>query len=162
SPPVPEAAAQMLRDEQDVQVFDASENDLAEISANVRISEDIIMRLDAIIASGDRTAIYPTLAARRSRIAAIEDDLITIRSQLAATRREIALGKDLSSIGDQQIVQARALRLQVRAAEDAEQRALSSHGHGSPALDRAARIALQLDAVDQQIDQSIARRLEEI
>jgi hypothetical protein len=265
SPPVPEAAATMLRDEPDVQVFDASENDLAEITANIRASEDIIVRLELIIASGDRTAIYPTLAARRSRIATIQDDLITIRSQLAdqtndgspetqqrrgliaqysalgqpeqayqqrvstaqegfdaledqaleiagaidssqaiavslrkwgneaqpplsddkkthlnseldaaakeaqsiedelnGARREIALGKDLASLGDQQIMQARAMRVQVRAAEDAEQRALSSRGHGSAALDRAARIALQLEGIDQQIDRAIAQRLEEI
>jgi hypothetical protein len=83
SPPVPEAAAQMLRDEPNVQVFDDSENDLAEIQANLDESAATIARLDAIIASGDRTVIYPALSGRRARIASIQDDLITIRSQLA-------------------------------------------------------------------------------
>jgi TolA-binding protein len=267
SPPVPEAAAQMLRDEPDVQVFDAVEGDLSEISANIQASEDIIARLDAIIASGDRTAIYPNLAARRSRIAAMQDDLIQIRSQLAdqqnsgsaesaqrkalvqqyimagapeqayalrlttsqegydaldqqaieisgaidssqaiavslrkweteaqpplalsgdkkdhletelnaaakeaqaiedelaATRREISLGKDLAGLGDQQLVAARGQRAQVRAAEDAESRSLSAGGRVSPALDRAARLAFQLDGIDQQIDRTIAQGLEQI
>ena len=265
SPPVPEAAAQMLHDEPDVQVFDSAENDLSEITANIRESEDIIARLELIIQSGDHTGIYPGLSSRRSRIAQIQDDLITIRSQLAdqlneggaesqqrralvqqyaalgqpeqaytqrlsqaqegydaldaqaidiagaidsaqavavslrkyetdavpamaddkrthldseldaagreaqeiedelhAVQREISLGKDLAGLGDQQIAQARTMRAQVRAAEDAEQRAISSHGRGSPALDRAARLTLQLDALDQQIDQSITAGLEHI
>jgi hypothetical protein len=262
SPPVPEAAVTMLREEPDVQVFDAAENDLGEIAANIRTSEDVIVRLELIIQSGDRTAIYPTLSARRQRIAQIQDDLIQIRSQLAdqagsadgqrralvqqyaafgqpeqaytqrlaqaqdgydqldeqageisgaidssqaiavslrkwendakppltddkkshmhteldaaakeaqaiedelsAVRREISLGKDLAGVGDQQIVQARGMRAQVRAAEDNEQRSLSSSGRVPADLDRAAKLAFQLDGLDAQIDRSIQQGLEAI
>ncbi|MGE5180446.1 MAG: tetratricopeptide repeat protein [Acidobacteriota bacterium] len=263
--PVPEAAVQMLRDEPNVQVFDSSEDDLSQIQADIRDSEEIIARLDAIIASGDRTAIYPAIAARRSRIAQIQDDLIAIRAQLAdqqndnggetatrrqlaqqyaalgnpeqaytqrvsqaqdgydgldatateiagaidsaqatavalrkwaneakppmaddakqklgqglddaakeaqaiedelaGLRREIALGKDLATLGDDQIKQARTMRKQVQAAEDAEQRALASRGRSSPALDRAARLALSLDQLDQTLDAAVAQGLEQI
>ena len=263
--PVPEAAVEMLRDEPNVQVFDSAEDDLSQIHADINESEETIARLDAIIASGDRTAIYPALSARRARIAQIQDDLISIRSQLAdqqndngpetanrrqlaqqygalgnpeqsytqrvataqegydgfdatateisgaldsaqatavalrmweqqgkppmdaaaktkldqglddaakeaqsiedelvGLRREIALGKDLSALGDAQIQQARALRKQVQAAEDNEQRALAGHGRSSQALDRAARLALSLDQLDQTLDASIAQGLEQI
>jgi TolA-binding protein len=265
SAPVPEGAAQMLRDEPDVQVFDSAEQDLAEVTAIIHSSETIIAKLDAIVAANDHNGIYPALSARRSRIAQIQDDLIGIRArladqqndntgdtslrrqlvaqyvalgnpeqaytqrltalqdgfdkldeeateiegaiytaqatavalrkwsieaqppmaddkkahlnqslddaakeagaiedELAGIRREVTLGHDLSGIGDAQIAQARALRQQVQNAEDNEARSLSSRGRSSQAIDRAARLAMQLAALDQQIDASIGQGLAQI
>ncbi len=81
--PIPDAAAAWLRDEPEVQRIVGAETDLGEISANLVASEDTINRLEGVLASGDRTTVYPQLAARRHRIASIQDDLLNVRSELA-------------------------------------------------------------------------------
>ena len=87
--PIPEAAVQYLRDEPEVQRVVAIETDLGEIKANIAEAEATIARLDGVLAAGDKTAVYPALASRRSRIGAIQDDLIKIRNDLA--EQELAL-----------------------------------------------------------------------
>lgn len=81
--PIPEAAAQFLRDEPEVQRVVSVEIDLGEVEANIAQSEAIIARLDGVLKVGDRTAVYPALQSRRSRIGQIQDDLIKMRSELA-------------------------------------------------------------------------------
>ncbi|MEJ7596883.1 MAG: tetratricopeptide repeat protein [Kofleriaceae bacterium] len=81
--PLPEAAAQYLRDEPEVQRIVSVEVDLGEVETNIQQSESIIARLEGVLAAGDRTAVYPALSSRRSRIGMIQDDLIKIRSDLA-------------------------------------------------------------------------------
>ncbi|MBA3820802.1 MAG: tetratricopeptide repeat protein, partial [Deltaproteobacteria bacterium] len=81
--PIPEAAAQYLRDVPEVQRAVAVEQDLGEIENNIRQSEATIARLEGVLAANDRTAVYPALATRRARIGQIQDELITIRSTLA-------------------------------------------------------------------------------
>ena len=83
TPPIPDAAAQWLRDQPDVQRVVGVETDLGEIYSNIVASEDIINRLQAVLATGDRMTVYPKLASRRHRIAAIQDDLIKMRGALA-------------------------------------------------------------------------------
>lgn len=83
STPLPDAAAQALRDQPEVQQIVIIETDLGSVKSDIAESESIIGRLEGVIASGDRTTVFPQLAARRLRIAAIEDDLIAIRNQLA-------------------------------------------------------------------------------
>ncbi|MEO8554150.1 MAG: hypothetical protein ABI678_29445, partial [Kofleriaceae bacterium] len=56
---------------------------LGEIYANIVASEDIINRLEGVLATGDRTTVYPKLASRRHRIAQIQDDLVKVRGDLA-------------------------------------------------------------------------------
>ncbi len=81
--PMPEAAAQYLRDEPEVQRIVSVEVDLGEIESNIALSEQVIERLEGVLSAGDRTAVYPQLASRRSRIGQIQDDLIKIRNGLA-------------------------------------------------------------------------------
>jgi TolA-binding protein len=75
--PIPEAAAQYLREVPEV------ENDLGDVETNLRQSEATIARLEGVLAAKDRTAVYPALASRRARIGEIQDGLITLRNQIA-------------------------------------------------------------------------------
>ena len=81
--PIPEAAAQWLREEPEVQRVVAVEHDLAQVADHIRDSEAAIERLQSALATGDRLMLYPALSARRMRIAAIQHDLVNIRNQLA-------------------------------------------------------------------------------
>jgi hypothetical protein len=87
--PMPEAAIQYLRDEPEIQRVVAVEADLGEITTNISQTEVTIARLEGVIGAGDRSAVYPALAIRRSRLGAISDDVIKIRGQLAD--QELAL-----------------------------------------------------------------------
>ena len=244
--PIPEAAAQWLRDEPEVQRFVGIESDLGSVQANLTATQSLIDRLNAVIAAKDHSELYPALASRRARVEAIQQDLVKLRDQihqqagvaspertaldaqytalgnseqaftdrvtnahggfdkldeqtteidqaisaseamavamrkyasdqlpadqrasiqqqldeagkeaqaiedeLAATRREIVLGKDLATIPDDQITQARALRRQLTAAQDNEARSLTNNDLAQ----RAMRLADQLD----QTDATIAR-----
>lgn len=82
SAPIPEAAAQWLRDEPEVQRVVNVESDLAIIQRSLDEAEATIVRLEGVIATGDRLSLYPALSSRRMRIAAIQHDLIGIRAQL--------------------------------------------------------------------------------
>ena len=81
--PIPEAAAQWLRDEPEVQRIVSVERDLGDTKSDIETSEEIIGRLEGVLAAGDRTTVYPLLASRRARIASMQDDLIKIRNDLA-------------------------------------------------------------------------------
>lgn len=265
SAPIPEAAAQWLREQPEVHRVVSVETDLGQIQSNLADSEAIIERLEGVLRSGDRLTLYPALSSRRMRIAAIEHALIKMRidmaeqqirgganggqatetrralaaqyqalgdpeaayadrtnatrgefdtidrstaevqgaimstqaisvalrkyaldvdlsadqkatmqkelddaalearaieDELAEVRRELVLGKDLSGVGDTDLLAARELRARLRAAQDAEQRAL---GNRAPALgDRAMRIAGALDALDQTIDRLVGEGIDEI
>jgi tetratricopeptide (TPR) repeat protein len=107
SAPIPDAAAQWLRDQPDVQRVVGVETDLGETYSNIVASEEIINRLEGVLATGDRTTVYPKLASRRHRIAAIQDDLIKIRSALADEQLSL-----VTSSGD--LAQASATRKQLQ------------------------------------------------
>ncbi len=79
TPPVPEAAAQYLRNEPEVQRVVAVQTDLNEVETIIANAEQVISRLEAVLAVGDKTALYPALQSRRDRLGAIQDDLIKIR-----------------------------------------------------------------------------------
>jgi hypothetical protein len=81
--PIPEAAAQYLREEPEVQRVVAIETDLGDVESNILQSEAMIARLEGVLAANDRTAVYPALQARRSRIGQIQDDLIKLRADVA-------------------------------------------------------------------------------
>jgi len=107
SAPIPDAAAQWLREQPEVQRVVGVETDLGEIYSNIVESETIINRLEGVLATGDRTTVYPKLASRRHRIAAIQDDLVRLRSELAD--QEVSL---VSSSAD--LAQATATRKQLQ------------------------------------------------
>jgi tetratricopeptide (TPR) repeat protein len=81
--PVPDAAAQYLRDEPEVQRVVNVEMDLHEIETNIQQAEGVLARLEGVVAAGDRTTVYPALQNRRARIGAIQDDLMKIRAELS-------------------------------------------------------------------------------
>ncbi len=81
--PVPDAAAQYLREEPEVQRIVDVEIDLQEIETNILQAEAVLSRLDGVVAAGDRTTVYPALQNRRARIGAIQDDLMKIRAELS-------------------------------------------------------------------------------
>jgi hypothetical protein len=264
--PIPEAAAQWLREEPEVQRVVSVESDLADIQRNIDEASQTISRLEGVLATGDRLTLYPALSSRRMRIASIQHQLIGIRAQLAdeaiskgasssatgqrkalmtqyaaagnpeqahgertgaaqagfdkvgegadeiekaimetqamavalrtyavsglladdartklstdleeSTKEaraiedelreindEIVLGKDLSGVGDQDLMAARALRQQVIAAQNSEQSSLASSGRMSPLADQASRLAQQLEQTDAQIDALVAKGIDDI
>lgn len=83
SAPIPEAAVQYLRDEPAVRRVVSVESDLQSVESNLAQSATIIARLEGVLAAADRTAVYPALQSRRSRIGQIQDDLAKLRGQLA-------------------------------------------------------------------------------
>ena len=275
SAPLPEAAAQYLREEPEVQRAVAVEQDLGEIQSNLKQAEATVARLEGVLAANDKTAVYPALQARRSRIGEIQDDLIKVRNELAeqqarlvgeaaetaqrralaaqyaaspspekawsnkvdeehrqydaiadvagemsstlgstqamavairkytsdmavagtpsphagqaaetldavakeahaieaeleALKREITLGRDLAGVGDPTVLQARQLRAQVKAAQDAEHRSLSnaarSNGKAqklSALGDRAARLSELLAQTEGQIDNLVVQGIDQ-
>jgi tetratricopeptide (TPR) repeat protein len=115
SAPLPEAAAQYLREEPEVQRIVTVEQDLGEIQSNLQLAEATVSRLEGVLAANDKTAVYPALQARRSRIGEIQDDLIKIRNDLA----------------EQQ------LKLVAAPSETAGRRALAGQYASSPSPERA-------------------------
>ncbi len=83
SSPLPEAAAQYLREEPEVQRIVSVEQDLGEIESNLKQAEANVARLEGVLSANDRTAVYPALQSRRNRIGEIQDDLIKMRTDLA-------------------------------------------------------------------------------
>jgi tetratricopeptide (TPR) repeat protein len=81
--PLPEAAAQWLRDDPRVQRFVGVETDLADVESNIDQSKSMIERLEGVLAAPDHSGVYPEIASRRARIASIENDLVSIRNELA-------------------------------------------------------------------------------
>ena len=153
--PIPEAAAQWLRDEPEVQRFVGVEGDLGEVQTNLVETAAMIARLDAVISAGDRTVLYPALAARRQRIAAIQDALIGIRNevadrelrlvdsngelaQLTANRKQLA--QQFAALGDPE--QAYADR--VAATDQAYDKLEDDTGEIAQSIDSAQAMAVAL------------------
>jgi len=244
--PIPEAAAQWLRDEPEVQRFVGIETDLSDVTANITAAQADIALLVGVIAAKDHSGLYPEIASRRARIEAIQQDLVRLRSaihdkagvssperkalesqyfalgnseqafsdrvmtahegfdnidtaatevdstigsaqamavalrkyandslsadqktkvqaeldsaaqeaqaiedELAGVRHELELGKDLASVGDEGIAQARAMRKQLTASEDSEARSMGSNDLAQ----RAMRLADNLDQTDARLAQ---------
>ncbi len=83
APPIPEAAANYLREEPEVQRAVANQIDLSTIQSHLTESEATIARLEGVLAANDKTVVYPALGTRRTRIGQIQCDLIAIRNDLA-------------------------------------------------------------------------------
>ena len=115
SAPLPEAAAQYLREEPEVQRIVTVEQDLGEIQSNLAQAEATVARLEGVLAANDKTAVYPALQVRRTRIGEIQDDLIKIRADLA----------------EQQ------LKLVAESGETARRRALAAQYAASPSPEKA-------------------------
>jgi len=81
--PIPEAAAQYLREEPETARAVANQVDLGTIQAHLTESENTIARLEAVVAANDKSVVYPAINSRRERIGEIQRDLIAIRNDLA-------------------------------------------------------------------------------
>lgn len=81
--PIPEAAAQYLREEPEVQRVVANQTDLGTIQTHLTEAEATVSRLEAVLAAEDKSVVYPGLVARRSRIGQIQRELIDVRADLA-------------------------------------------------------------------------------
>jgi tetratricopeptide (TPR) repeat protein len=81
--PIPDAAAQYLREEPETQRAVANQVDLGTIQAHLTESENTIARLEAVLSANDKSVVYPAINARRERIGEIQRDLIAIRNDLA-------------------------------------------------------------------------------
>ncbi|HUJ63424.1 MAG TPA: tetratricopeptide repeat protein [Kofleriaceae bacterium] len=134
--PIPEAAAQWLRDEPAVQRFVSVEADLADTQANLASAQAMLDRLDLVIAAPDHSTVYPALASRRERIATIQNDLANIRNDLAD--QEL---RNIDSSGE--LAQLTANRKQLAAQYAA---------FGNPEQAFAARVTASQDGFD-KIDQ---------
>ncbi len=80
--PIPEAAAQYLREEPEVLRIVNVEVDLRDVESNIVQSEAVLTRLEAVLSAADKTAVYPQLQMRRTRIGTMQDDLLKIRIDL--------------------------------------------------------------------------------
>jgi hypothetical protein len=137
--PIPEAAAQWLRDEPAVQRFVGVEADLDDVQSNMDESKETIARLEGVLAAKDHSGIYPALASRRFRIATIEDDVANVRNQLADAQLQL-----ISSSAE--LAQLTATRKQL-----AQQYA----GYGNPEQAFAERLSAAQQGFD-KIDQDAA------
>ncbi len=81
--PIPDAAAQYLREEPETQRAIANQVDLGTIQAHLTESENTIARLEAVLAANDKSVVYPAINSRRERISEIQRELIAIRNDLA-------------------------------------------------------------------------------
>lgn len=81
--PLPELAAQWLREEPAVERFVSVEADLGEIQARLDSSAQTVRRLQVVLASPDKGAMFPDLAHRRTRLFEMQDELIKLRADLA-------------------------------------------------------------------------------
>ncbi|MBX3154664.1 MAG: tetratricopeptide repeat protein [Deltaproteobacteria bacterium] len=134
--PIPEAAAQYLRDEPEVQRVVSVETDLNTIEHNITDAENTIARLEAVLGANDRTAVYPALQGRRARMGQIQDDLIKIRSELADQQlRLVDSPAELASLTSNR----KALAAPYLAMPNAEQ----------AYADRLAQTRTQYDGIDQ-------------
>lgn len=140
--PIPEAAAQYLREEPEVQRVVAVEMDLGDVENNVKQSEAIIARLEAVLAANDRTAVYPALQGRRSRIGSMQEDLIKIRANIAD---QLAKGG-----GGEATMTRRSLLAAYQAAPNAEQqhtdRVEATNGEYDKIETSAAEVASAIDS----------------
>jgi hypothetical protein len=81
--PLPDEAATFIRDQPGMQRLVGIANDLAVVRTTLDQTRQMLDELDLVIASKDTYDVYPSLSAKRARIAAIEDDLVKVRDDLA-------------------------------------------------------------------------------
>src|SRR5262249_52291211 len=143
--------------------FDKIDQDTLEVDSAIDSSQAIAVALRKWAADGHVPADQAHQLQKDLDDAAHEAQ--AIEDELSAVHKEVALGRDLATLGDDSLAQARSLRKQLAAAEDAEHRVLAGFASASrdknksqqlAALgDRAARISSQLDQVDAQLGQTV-------
>ncbi|HEY4058699.1 MAG TPA: tetratricopeptide repeat protein, partial [Kofleriaceae bacterium] len=64
-PPIPDAAAQYLREEPETQRIVANQQDLGTIKAHLTEAESTIERLEGVLAANDKSVVYPAMQSKR-------------------------------------------------------------------------------------------------
>ena len=156
SVPMPEAAAELLRDEADVQRISQVVSDLGEIQSNLDQTGAMIERLQAILATGDKTTLYPVLVARRTRAIQIEEVLINIRNDLAEQQEKLVTPTgDLPQLAERR----RALARQYAALGNPEQAYVDRRIAQRAEFDKIEKTAGEISsAIDSTQAMSIAIR----
>jgi hypothetical protein len=90
--PIPEAAIQYLRDEPGIRRVVSVESDLGDVTSDLAETEATIARLEGVLAAKDRAAVYPALASRRTRLGAIQGEVLAIRNALAEQQLRLVDG----------------------------------------------------------------------
>ncbi len=156
--PIPEAAAQWLREQPEVQRVVGVETDLAQIQSDIDSAEATIGRLEGVLATGDRLTLYPALASRRMRIAAIQHDLIRMRNEMAdaqiraganggsATGSRKALAQEYATLGDPEAAYAQRRGDESRGYDQLG--AKSAEVSGALMATQAMSVALRKYAID--------------
>jgi predicted nucleic acid-binding Zn-ribbon protein len=136
--------------------FDAVDKSVGEVDATLGSAQAVAVALRKYandtpsVTADQKKNLQDTLDAAAKDAQAIEDELVDVR-------REIVLGKDLVSVGDEGIQQARLLRKQLTAAQDNEARSMGSN----ELAQRAMRLADNLDQSDAVIAAAQERGIEE-
>jgi len=152
--------------------YDKLDDDTGEITSALDSSAAMAVALRTYsgtakppMAADQKSSLLKALDGASAEAQAIDDEL-------AELRRDMLLGRDLAPVGDEGMAQARVLRDQLRAAQDAEHRVLAGMAgasrdrgtsQGLVALaDRAARLAQSLSATDNTIDATVVRAIEDV
>jgi TolA-binding protein len=87
---VPKAAVRLVSKEPDVAKMLVVVEDLGAVHKGIKESEDLLMRLERAVASGNRIGIYPDLASARGRSTEIMNQSIDVRRTFQADARALA------------------------------------------------------------------------
>jgi len=95
---MPELAINMLREEPDVERLVEVEKDLGDIQHSLELTANMVARIQAVLANGDTSTLYPLLNQKRQRVFEIEDALIPVRNELADQQERRQLSPEASNL----------------------------------------------------------------
>lgn len=95
---MPELAINMLREEPDVERLVEIEKDLGDIQHSLEQTQNMITRIQGVLANGDTSTLYPLLAQKRHRAFEIEDALIPVRNDLAEQQERGAVDGNVANL----------------------------------------------------------------
>jgi hypothetical protein len=84
---VPKAAVRLVSKEPDVAKMLVVVEDLGALQKGIKESEDLLVRLERAVSSGNRIGIYPDLASARGRSTEIMNQSIDVRRHFQADAR---------------------------------------------------------------------------
>jgi TolA-binding protein len=87
---VPKAAVRLVSKEPDVAKMLVVVEDLGALQKGIKESEDLLVRLERAVASGNRIGIYPDLASARGRSTELMNQSIDVRRTFQADARALA------------------------------------------------------------------------
>jgi tetratricopeptide (TPR) repeat protein len=87
---VPKAAVRLVSKEPDVAKMLVVVEDLGALQKGIKESEDLLVRLERAVASGNRIGIYPDLASARGRSTELMNQSIEVRRTFQADARALA------------------------------------------------------------------------